>query len=204
MEIDGMPVVLGGFSGFINLDWLNLKNISDFFAGMGDVISAGLGLPLGYTFIPISTGDIRNWLGWNDVVDPSSTAYSIGQVGGYAWGFSSGGMLAKNLIIRPTTVMSLAHSLGFNQAQIGRIKPIIEIFHNWFARNTMGSLKDPGHIQKVIHHIQGLEKSIKYLSNMLKDPYLSKKTTWAQKGFLKILLKLAERCLIKGKSWLPK
>jgi hypothetical protein len=98
MEIDGMPVVLGGFSGFINLDWLNLKNISDFFAGMGDEISSGFGLTyiLG---VPSLTEQFRKRRGYNDIVDKSSEAYKTGALAGELTSW----YLAGTFFFRPFT-----------------------------------------------------------------------------------------------------
>lgn len=58
-------------------EWLDAT--ADFFAGLGNTISFGL------------TDKIRDWIGANDAVDKSSSAYQAGGVAGYIWWFASGG-----------------------------------------------------------------------------------------------------------------
>lgn len=59
----------------------SLANISDFAAGFGDTITSGFGL-----FDSSLTEWAREALQWNDVVNPCSTAYSMGGYGAYVVG----------------------------------------------------------------------------------------------------------------------
>jgi hypothetical protein len=67
-----MPNVIAKIMPLLqNVDLLSLS--ANFFAGLGDIISFGI------------TRDIRKSLGWNDVVDTNSWAYTTGKIGGYIW-----------------------------------------------------------------------------------------------------------------------
>jgi RHS repeat-associated protein len=96
----------------LGLGWL--KHISDFSAGMGDVISSGFGVThlLG---LPPLTKYLRKKIGVDDVVDPCSGYYKGGELTGHVWEIVTVSAIGSRMAT--TKVIKARKSLGADGAR---------------------------------------------------------------------------------------